>query len=242
MKCLPFTSALLAALALLPAAKAAEPLATEGRTAAQQSLAPPAPAHDPIPAAPAGLILDQAHVLLPEIADRLGARLVKALPLDVHVYVVTTPTLNIAASKQLDRIQELATAYSRAWNKRTVGAIILFDDESGLITVDLSKTTNDRFTSFAVEDALRAPLGEAQSSGLAREKIERFGEATVTVLSKMQADYLKEQHRALVGNLIIGSVALVGLGLAVFSAASKPKKPSAAPSSVEAESKTPLDF
>ena len=235
---------LLAALGLLlPApAPAEDPHSIEGITSAQQPIAPHMATHDAIPPAPAGLILDQAHVLLPEIDARLSAKLAKALALDVHVYVVTIPSLHTPTSKQFDRLQELSTAYSSAWNKRNVGAVILFDDESGLITVDLSKLTSERFTTFAVEDKLKIPLGEAQKTGLAREKIERFGELTAATLSKLQTEYLKESRRQRISNLIMGTVALLGIGLAIFSAIPKRQTQSGTAPEPAVKSEPPTDF
>ena len=226
----PFAAALLAALALLLPAPADETPAV------------PAPPHEPVPPAPAGQILDQAHVLLPEIAARLSAKLASARALDVHVYVVTVSSLRVPSSKQLERLEEIAKDYSDTWNKRTIGAVILFDDESGLITLELSKPTSERFTTFAVEDVLRTPLGEAQKSGLARDKIERFGEITAVALSRLQEDYLKETHRARIGNLIMGGIALLGIGLTIFSAVAKSNGPAVAASSPSINHQPPVDF
>ena len=222
MKLLPFFAALLlAALGLLlpTPAPADVPPAETPRAA---------PARSPrelIPPAPPGQILDLAKVLLPETLARLSARLVAARALDVHVYVVTVPSLKVPPSKQFDRLHEVAKDYSDTWIKHIVGAVILFDDEGGLITVELSKPTSERFSSLAVEGELQTPLGEAQKTGLARDKIERFGNITVEALCKFQEDYLKEMQHARIWNLVMGGIALLGLGLAVFSALGKPKGP-----------------
>ncbi len=228
----PFAAALLATLALLLPAPAP----------ADETPVVPALPREPVPQAPAGLILDQAHVLLPEIAARLSAKLADARAHDVHVYVATVSSLRVPASKQLERLEELAKDYSNTWNKHTIGAVILFDDESGMITLELSKPTSERFTTFAVEDVLRIPLGEAQKSGLARDKIQRFGEITAVALSKLQEDYLKETHRARIGNFIMGGIALLGIGLTIFSAVAKSNGPSVAAPSHPINHQPPVDF
>ena len=178
---------------------------------------------EPIPPAPAGHILDQAQVFLPEAATRLGARLAAAKAVEVQIYVVTVRSLKVPSSKQLARLQSLAKDYSAAWLSHDVGAIILFDDESGLVTLELSKETDKRYVGFAVEEELKRPLGEAAKIGLARDKVERFAEVTVEVLTRLQTTFLKEAHRQLIGNLIMGAIALLGVGLAVFSALDQPK-------------------
>ena len=121
---LPFAAALLAALALMPSASAQqETTKIEADPSTMPTVTGSAPPLEHVPSAPPGLILDQGHVLLPEITDRLSAKLEKALSLDVHVYVVTVPSLHVGASKNLARLGELATAYSDAWNKNAVGAV-----------------------------------------------------------------------------------------------------------------------
>ena len=183
---------------------------------------------EPIPPAPAGHILDQAQVLLPEATARLSTRLTSAKAVETQIYVVTVRSLKVPSSKQLARLQSLAKDYSAAWLSHDVGAIILFDDESGLVTLELSKETDKRYGGFAVEEELKRPLGEAAKIGLARDKVERFAEVTVEVLTRLQTTFLKEAHRQLIGNLIMGAIALLGVGLAVFSALDKPKAAAAA--------------
>lgn len=222
-----FAAALLAAgLALLPipSARAADPFDINVEPTPGAGTGP----REPIPPAPTGHILDQAQVLLPEATARLSARLTSAKAVETQIYVVTVRSLKVPSSKQLARLQSLAKEYCAAWVGQHVGAIILFDDESGLVTLELSKETDKRYAAFAVEEELKGPLGEAAKIGLAREKVEGFADITVGLLTRLQTGYLKEAHRQRIGNLIMGAVALLGVGLAVFSALDKPKAAAAA--------------
>ncbi len=213
---------LLAALGLLLPA----PAPADDPPAAPPAPATPAPPpREPVPPAPAGHLLDRAHVLLPEAAARLSARLTASAAADVHVYVVTFRSLGVPPSQQHDRLQELSKDYLKAWAPHQVGAVILFDDEGGLMTVDLSQETDLRFASFAVEVALREPLAKTQESGLARDKLEQAAQVVLETLGQRQAKWAKDTHRQRISNLIMGAVALLGLGLAVFSALGQPQSP-----------------
>jgi hypothetical protein len=169
------------------------------------------------------MILDQAHVFLPEAASRLSARLLAARAENVYVYVITIASLKVPSSKQMDRLDEVAQEYSEAWTPRAVGAVILFDDEGGLMNVLASAETDRRFASLAVEMALKGSVAKAQESGLAREKLELSAEIVVDTLCRLQADATKAAHRNWIGNLIMGIVAVLGIGLAVLSATGRPK-------------------
>ena len=230
--------ALLAAFALLLPAPAAD--TPDPAPAAPAIPAPPFPAL--VPPAPAGLILDQAHVLLPEAVARLGARLVAARAADVHVYLVTIRSLGVPASKQSERLSERAKEYSDAWLRHKVGGVVLFDDQGGLMTVELSKETNRLFTSFAVEAKIKDALDNTHQTGLAREKLEFTGQVVVEILSRLQSDYAKETRRQRTANLIMGTIALVGVGLAIFSAFIKSKGSFVAAPKAGVPPKSPLDF
>ena len=223
-----FAAALLATLALLPARAQDETNRIEGAPSTNPTVTgkPAAPA-EPIPPAPASFILDQANVLLPEAAARLSTRLTAASAADVHIYVATFRTLGVAPSKQEEKLNARAKDFMKAWAPQKVGAIVVFDDEGGLMTVYLSPATEKRFTTFAVESAMREPLIAIQQSGLAREKLERSAEVVAGTLVPLQTKWTADTRRQRTSNLIMGAVALLGIGLAIFSAVSKPKAPAA---------------
>ena len=229
---------LLSALALLLPAPA--PADTPPAPATQATPAPPP--HEPVPPAPDGLILDQARVLLPEATARLSARLVAARATGIHVYVVSVTSLRVPASKQSDRLIERTKEYSDAWLGHKVGGVVLFDDQSGLMTVEVSKETNRLFTSFAVEEKIKDALQNFHQSGLARDKVEFTAQTLVEILSQLQSDHTKETRRQRTANLLMGGVALLGIGLAIYSAVAKPKTPSVGPSAPAADRKSPPDF
>ena len=239
-----FAPALLATLALLHSARAQDETTRIDSADPKQPTVSGTPAlpPEPVPPAPEGLILDHANVFLPEAAARLSAQLTSARAADVHVYVVTFRTLGVVASKQEEKLRARAKDFIKAWTTKKVGAVVLFDDEGGLMTVELTPETERRFTGFAVEAALREPLGRIQESGLARDKLERSAQAIVETLVPLQAKWVKDTRRQRTSNLIMGAVALLGIGLAIYSAIAKPKAPTLPIPGIKGDSEPPPDF
>lgn len=224
MKRLPLAAALLSALALALPAPAAKTTSIDGVEPNPNSfVAPTEGTHEPVPPPPAGFILDQAQVFLPEAATRLSTRLTAARASEVYIYVVTFRSLGVAKSKQEERLHARAKDFTQAWLPGKVGALLLFDDEGGLMAVDLTPETDRRFTSFAVEDSLRDPIHSIQQSGLARDKLEHAATTLADILVPLQDKWVAATHSHRLSNFIMGAVALLGLGLAVFSASAKPK-------------------
>jgi hypothetical protein len=179
----------------------------------------------PISAPPQNHIQDSAHVLLPEAAARVSRELVdKAQTGSTYIYVVTVASLNVLPSLQKDRLETVAREYGQAWLADKVGAIILFDDEGGLMTVAPSAATEQKFTSLEIELALGHPLREAQREGLSRDKLERAAFAVSQVLGDFQARALRDEKRQRVANITMAVIALLGVALAVWSALA-PSKP-----------------
>ncbi len=187
-----------------------------------------ADAPTPIPPAPASHILDQADVILPDVEARLSARLIAAKAQKVEVYVATVPSLKVLPSKQSERLEKLAAEYCAAWVPRTVGALLLFDDEGGLMTVVTSKKAEERFTSFLLEKEFREALATIPPSAISREKLERSAWIVVETLCRLEAEAAKADRRQLIEGLVMGTLALLGIGLAIYSAVSGAKASPAA--------------
>lgn len=242
MKCLPFTSALLAALALTLSPSAASTTNIDGAYPDQPVVTGAPVLTEPVPPAPPGLILDNAAVFHPEAAARLSAYLSAARAKEVHVFVATLPSLGVRSSKQTERLSERAREIVKVWLPHKIGAVILFDDESGLMSVDLSAETESRFTGFAVEDSLREPLRVIQESGLARDKLEGSAKIVVDTLVALQTKWIADTRHHQISNLIMAAVGLLGVGLAIYTALPKTNDPAVAAPKPEADSTSPVDF
>lgn len=179
----------------------------------------------PVPPAPASHVLDQAAVILPEVVARLSARLVAAKAEGVQVYVATVPSLKVLPSKQSERLEKMANSYCTAWAGQSVGAVLLFDDEGGLMTVVTSKAAEKRFTTFLLEKAFREELAKIPPSAISREKLERSGWIVVDTLARLEKEAARRDRSQLIGNVIMGALALLGVSLAIFSAVSGTSTP-----------------
>lgn len=183
-----------------------------------------APADEPLLPVPPGPLLDQAQVLQPDGAARLSALLTAARAQDVWIYVLTVPSLGVLPSRQREKLESLAKQYVTAWTPETVGAVLIFDGEGGLMSVETSAEAARRFSDVALQIGLREPLEKIQHEGLSRDKLERSAKAMADALCRLQAQSRDENRRQRTTNLIMAGIALLGLALALWSATSGSKR------------------
>jgi len=202
---------------------------------------PPAalPAEEPLLPLPAEPILDQAGVLRPDAVERLHTALTAARAKDVWIYVLTVPSLQVLPSKQKEKLEATAKRYAKAWTPKTVGAIILFDDEGGLMSMETSKEAGRRFSDVAIQIAMEERTAKLQTEGLAREKLEKITLVAAEALCQLQAQYVEDSRRQRRINLIMGGLAVIGVGLALWSALGGPKSPASPKPEPEIETKPP---
>lgn len=214
-----------------------------GRALAQQDTGPAftgelaKPLVDELPMlpTPAGMLLDEANVFQPAKAAELAAVLQGARDRDVWVYVLTVPTLRVTASQQRAALEALAKRYVKAWLPAKSGAMILFDDESGLVTIEMSAEATRRFSEILLQIEMVEPVGKAQLEGLSREKLEKVSRVVADVLSRLQAKHREEIRRQRVANTIMAVLALFGVALLIRSATAAGQKPEPAVDEVEAD-------
>ena len=176
-----------------------------------------------IPPAPASHVLDQADVILPDVEAKMSARLLAARLQGAAVYVVTVSSLRVPPSQQAEALEKLAGKYCAAWSPKQVGALLLFDDEGGLMTVVTSKEAEERFTAFLLEKEFREGLAKIPGDAISRVKLERSGIIVADTLARLQSEAAKGDRTKLIGNLVMGLLAVLGIGLAILSALSGPK-------------------
>lgn len=227
---------LLAALGLLLPAPAPAADDTPAATPAPATPAPPPRA--PLPKKPASHIIDPLHVLTPELTATLSARLTAAARTqDVHVFLLTVPR------QKPEELSKLAEDLAKTWIKDLIGAIIVFDDDTGKVTITTSDRVEHDFSSLAVNMFLQDQLlGTAHESGLSRDKLVETATEIAATFSEMKRKADHETHRQRVNNLIMGSIALLGIGLAIWSALAKPKGPAAAIPASPRENPPSADF
>lgn len=212
--------------------------------------APPKPVEPvaaPLLPRPSTPILDQTSVLKPDAATQLSAHLLAARARGVHVYLLTVPSLGVVPSKQSEKLEALGERYAKEWTKDVTGAVVIFDDEGGLMTVGISPEAKRRFSDFVIELAIQESMKQAPDSGLARDRLVFASEVVTDALVKLETQHRKDAGRQRKANIVMALLALLGLGLVIQStlrsgkksapAASAPEDRTAVPP--EAESKTP---
>ena len=129
----PFAVALLAAALLLPApAPAEDPPAPAAP--ATPAPAPASTAPEEVPPKPPSHILDDLHVLRPDMTADLSARLTAAArEKDVHVFLITVQR------RKHEDLEKLAARLTKTWTKGLIGAVVAFDDDTGSMTIATSE-------------------------------------------------------------------------------------------------------
>jgi len=183
-----------------------------------------APAVDALLPLPPGPLLDLAKVLPLDATARLTAVLTAARAQDVWIYVLTVPSLGVLPSRQREKLENLAKHYAAAWTQESVGAVLIFDGEGGLMSVETSPEARRRFSDVALQIGVKEPLEKIHQEGLSRDKLERSAQVMADALGRLQTQYRIEKRRQRTTNLIMAGIALLGLGLALWGATSGSKR------------------
>jgi uncharacterized membrane protein YgcG len=191
----------------------------------------PFPAHtadEPLLPRPQTHVLDQANVLLPEIAANLSAEFTKASQENsLNIYLLTIPNLKASSVDRKAALENVADQYAGAWIQGT-GALILFDDQSGLVSVAYSTEAKQLYSEVALDTQLREPLQAAQTSGLTREKLDRASRSVLRAMEKLKHEtVLKTPGEHPVVKFIGGFLLLLAIVLVVHHSLNR--KPAAIP-------------
>jgi uncharacterized membrane protein YgcG len=186
-------------------------------------------------------VLDEAKVFQPEAIARLESGLEAAHQRKVRVYILTLTALNVEHSKQQAEVERLAKRYVEAWSPNEPGAVLVFDDQSGLMGMEVSKEARDRFSDVTIHFKLIDALQHFLENGLSRDKLERAALTTAEVLVDLETQYEQEKRRRAIANTIMGVLALIGVVLVIRSALAKdtPEKPFLEAETQDENSKTP---
>ena len=85
------------------------------------------------------------------------------------------------------------------------------------MTVVTSKRAEERFSSFILEMEFRQALAKIPPASISREKLQRSATIVAETLSKLEINAAKAERRQWLSNLLMGLLAVAGVGLAVFS-------------------------
>ena len=151
-----------------------------------------------VPERPENYVLDQGKMFPPEIARRLVDSLkLCAQQNNIHIYVMTVPTLQVMPSRVKEKLEELGTAVTEKWTKGQIGAVIVFDNEAGWVTVGASDEAERVFSAISINMVFRDPLINTRKKHLSPEKLEAAAMVLVNGMTelKLKADQDEKSHR-----------------------------------------------
>ena len=165
-----------------------------------------------IPEPPKSHILDQGKVFNLDATERLTKTLKDCAQVhEVFVFVFTVPTLAVMPSREREKLESLGRETTAAWTKDKVGAVIMFDDEAGWVTVGISDDAEKRFSSVAINMVIRNPLLETRNKRLSPAKLEAAAVVLVNGLTdlKLKSDE-RERHQKR-KRIVFGAILLFAL-------------------------------
>ena len=182
---------------------------------------------EPFPERPAGLVADKARVMLPAGADALNQELLAGQrERGIAVYVLTVPALHVASAARKRRLSELGHRYVERWVGRSVGMVLIFEDEGGEAAVLASGETDRQFPPFTRNMAMGEPLRRIQrGGGLARDKVEASARTILAGLSQLQDEAAAAARRDRLVNRTMGGIVLLATVLLLLHAFWKKRTP-----------------
>ena len=165
-----------------------------------------------IPPRPADHLLDQAHVFQPETAHRLvDALATRARQHDVHIYVLTLPKVGVMPSHIREKLEEFRAAAEQTWLDGQVGAVVVFDDESGWATMGVSTDAQRLFSTVAIHLIFDDPQFEPTEKRLTPAKLEATAMTLANHFTDLKIKLDEETHRHRTTRVIFSAIAFVGL-------------------------------
>lgn len=169
-----------------------------------------------VPDRPGNFLLDQGVVFSPEARQRLEAALTAtARDHDLHVYVMTTPTLRSTPTRTGGKASEFLNAIRAEWLKGKVGAVIIFDDEAGLVEMGASEEARKILPPAELSEIFRDPRLQSKRRRLGAAKLEETVVVLVRRLTELRVkiqDEAKSQATMKSAGVIAGIVMVAGAG------------------------------
>ena len=162
----------------------------------------------PIPPKPENYLSDQGAVFPPDAAQRIEHALkASACNFDVHIYVVTVPTLNVMPSRVGAKLTELLNAIREEWLKGKVGAIIAFDAEAEQALLGESEETRNVFPAVSLHMVFTDPQIQGGIKRRARDRLEATTLAMMRHLTDLRAQQYEDARKQRSANLLFAGIA-----------------------------------
>lgn len=165
-----------------------------------------------LPPRPADYLLDEAHVFQPGVAHRLVESLTtSAREHDVHIYVLTLPTVKVMPSHIREKLEEFRAAAEQTWLEGQVGAVVVFDDESGWVTMGVSAEAQRVLSAVAIHLIFEDPQLEPTGKRLTPAKLEASALTLANHFTDLKIKLDDEARRQRTRHIVIGVIAFWGL-------------------------------
>ena len=165
-----------------------------------------------LPRRPASYLRDEAHVFQPEMAHRLIESLrTCAREHDVHIYVLTLPTVKVMPSHIREKLEEFRAAAEQTWLKGRVGAVVVFDDESGWASMGVSADAQSLFSTVAIHLVFDDPQFDPTDKRLTPAKLEASALTLASHFTALKIKLDDEASRQRTRHIVIGVIAFWGL-------------------------------
>jgi hypothetical protein len=184
---------------------------------------------------PESHLLDQAGMLEPKQVEKAGPVLLEASQKDsVRVYLVTVAFCPNKKLPPQARAEELSNKLTQDWIGSALGAVVLFDKQTGLASIATSKTTDDRFSQEEINMRVSRFLQTGLDGSRKRPECENIVEtaiATTLALQSLQREWVGKRHRVL---LLIGLIGLTIVAISAFRVTRAYQDPAAKPENGDA--------
>ena len=130
---------------------------------------------------------------------------------DVHIYVLTVPTLKVMPSHIWEKLEETRVAAEQVWFNGQVGALIIFEDESGSMTLGVSAEAQRVFSTVAINVVLHDPQLEPTMKRISPQKLETFAMTLSNHFTDLKIKADLEIRSQWTRRVIFGVIASCGL-------------------------------
>ena len=149
-----------------------------------------------IPDRPPDYLMDRGGVLTPEKARNISAALnACARDYDIHIYILTLPTLGVLPSRGREKIDDLLENARAKWLTGKAGALLIFDYESGAASMAESEEARRIFSSIAMNLIFADPQLQPSPKARSSEQLERAANALIKRFSNLRMRAVEDEKR-----------------------------------------------
>ena len=170
--------------------------------------------------------MDQGGVFLPEKAREVAAALhACARDYDIHIYILTLPTLNVLPSRARGKLDRMMEAARSTWLEGRVGALLIFDYESGAASMGESEEARRIFSPISINLIFHDPRLQYTRKIRSSDQVERAATALIAHFSVLRIQTNEEARRRGAKQKVFGGIAGGGLLLVIGIAFAKTRFP-----------------